>query len=183
MREPRQEATSIDPSGGGVQDVSEKYLTFRLGKEEYGLEILKVREIIGLMNITRVPRAPIDVRGVINLRGKIIPVVDLRSRFRMAATEDTDRSCIIVVDVTADAESVDMGVLVDSVSEVLDIPDHHVGPAPSFGNDVNTDFILGMAKTGERVIILLAIERVLSSDDLQLTLDAQTPPSAALAAV
>src|SRR6056297_293200 len=94
------------------EDMSEKYLTFRLGDEEYGLEILKVREIIGLMNITPIPRAPGDVRGVINLRGKIIPVVDLRSRFDMDATDDTERTCIIVVDVATEDGSIDMGVLV-----------------------------------------------------------------------
>lgn len=143
------------------QDTTEKYLTFRLGAEEYGLEILKVREIIGLMMITPVPRAPGDVRGVINLRGKIIPVVDLRRRFGMAAVEENERNCIIVVDVASHGESVEIGVLVDEVSEVLDIPDTNIGPAPQFGDRVSTEFILGMAKVGDRVTILLKIEIVL----------------------
>jgi purine-binding chemotaxis protein CheW len=152
-------------------DTTNKYLTFRLGEEEYGLEILKVREIIGLMSITPVPRAPQDVRGVINLRGKIIPVVDLRSKFAMPSTDDTDQTCIIVVDVRAKGESIDMGILVDTVSEVLDIAAADIGPAPSFGAELSTDFILGMAKTGDRVTILLAIEEVLGQEDCAVALE------------
>ena len=176
MSEQQPNAAGEEPGESPLisKDVSEKYLTFQLSDEEYGLEILKVREIIGLMNITPVPRAPSDVRGVINLRGKIIPVVDLRSRFGMSAVEETERSCIIVVDVPANGESVDVGVLVDAVSEVLDIPSASIGPAPSFGTDVDTGFILGMAKTGERVTILLKIESVLVSDTLQLATEQQT---------
>jgi purine-binding chemotaxis protein CheW len=148
-----------------MEHLAGKYLTFRLAQEEYGLEILKVREIIGLMNITPVPRAPHEIRGVINLRGKIIPVVDLRRKFSMSDTEATEETCIIVVNVNAGDESLDMGILVDSVSEVLDIKGGEIGPAPSFGKSVSTDFILGMAKTGGRVTILLTIERVLTASD------------------
>jgi purine-binding chemotaxis protein CheW len=148
-----------------MEHLAGKYLTFRLAQEEYGLEILKVREIIGLMNITPVPRAPHEIRGVINLRGKIIPVVDLRRKFGMSDTEATEETCIIVVNVNAGDESVDMGILVDSVSEVLDIKGEDIGPAPSFGKALSTDFILGMAKTGGRVTILLTIERVLTASD------------------
>jgi len=142
-------------------DKAGKYLTFKLGNEEYGLEILKVREIIGLMNITAVPRTPDFVRGVINLRGKVIPVVDLRAKFGMDSTEDTDETCIIVVDVG----EVEMGTIVDKVSEVLDIDGGEIEDAPSFGVDVNTDFILGMGRTNDRVTILLDIGKVLSSDE------------------
>lgn len=146
-----------------------KYLTFRLSGEEYGLEILKVREIIGLMNITPVPRAPGFVRGVINLRGKIIPVIDLRAKFGMSTTEDTDETCIIVVNVASSTGSLDMGILVDSVSEVLDIAGDEIDAPPSFGGEVETDFILGMAKTNGTVKILLAIERVLAGTNLNLS--------------
>jgi purine-binding chemotaxis protein CheW len=143
-----------------------KYLTFKLANEEYGLEILKVREIIGLMEITKVPRTPDYIRGVINLRGKVIPVMDLRVKFLMEKTEDTNETCIIVVDVTRGDHSVLMGTLVDSVSEVLDIAAGEIEDAPSFGTDVNTDFILGMGKTRDKVIILLDIDQVMASEDL-----------------
>ena len=146
-----------------------KYLTFALAGEEYGLEILKVREIIGLMDITPVPRAPEHIRGVINLRGKIIPVIDLRKKFGMPSTEDTDETCIIVVDVTSEGHSVDMGILVDSVSEVRDIVDQDIDPPPSFGSEVDTNFILGMAKADGAVKILLAIEKALSRRELALS--------------
>ena len=141
-----------------------KYLTFRLGGEEYGLEILKVREIIGLMEITVVPRTPSYVRGVINLRGKIIPVVDLRVKFGMAAIENTEETCIIVVDVLRKGKNVEMGILVDKVSEVLDITNAEIEDAPVFGNGFDTEFILGMAKTKQSVKILLNIDAVLRGD-------------------
>ena len=140
-----------------------KYLTFSLAGEEYGLEILKVREIIGLMDITAVPRTPEFVKGVINLRGKVIPIVDLRLKFNMQSVEKTEETCIIVVDVG----NVEMGVIVDKVSEVLDIAAEEIEDSPSFGVDVNTDFILGMGKAGGRVTILLDISKVLTGDDIK----------------
>ncbi len=139
-----------------------KYLTFGLAGEEYGLEILKVREIIGMMDITAVPRTPEFIRGVINLRGKVIPVVDLRRKFDMPPAEATDETCIIVVDVGR----VEMGIMVDKVSEVLDIASDDIEPPPSFGVSVDTDFILGMGKANNRVTILLDISRVLTADDV-----------------
>ena len=142
-----------------------KYLTFTLGAEEYGLEILKVREIIGIMNITAVPRTPDYVRGVINLRGKVIPVVSLRVRFGMEDAEDTDQTCIIVVDVERNGRAIQMGILVDSVSEVLDITGNEIEAAPAFGN-LDTGFILGMAKFPDGVKILLHIDKVLEKDDI-----------------
>jgi purine-binding chemotaxis protein CheW len=148
-------------------DLAGKYLTFRLGDEEFGVEILKVREIIGLMDITVVPRTPRSIRGVINLRGKIIPVVDLRLKFMMQSIEDTELSCIIVVDTsTADGQATQMGILVDTVSEVLDIPVDLIEPTPAFGSEVNTKFIRGMARVEDTVKILLSIEEVLSHVDL-----------------
>ena len=143
-----------------------KYLTFVLGEEEYGLEILKVREIIGVMAITVVPRTPEFIRGVINLRGKIIPVVDLRAKFNMKIIETTKETCIIVVDVVLNEETVEMGILVDKVSEVLDIDSEEIEDAPSFGSSFNAQFIMGMAKTKDSVKILLNIGAVLNTKEV-----------------
>ena len=145
-----------------VEERAGKYLTFVLASEEYGLEILKVREIIGVMDITAVPRTPDFVKGVINLRGKVIPVIDLRLKFGMTEAERTEQTCIIVVDIGG----VEMGTIVDQVSEVLDISADDIEDAPSFGTDVDTDFIRGMGKTDQRVTILLDISKVLSSPEL-----------------
>jgi len=144
-----------------------KYLTFKLVDEEYGLEILKVREIIGLLPITSLPRTPVFVRGIINLRGKVIPVIDLRKKFELDSTDDTDQTCIIVVDVTGSTGSIQVGILVDSVSEVLDIRGEDIEDSPMFGSNVDTAFILGMAKVKGSVKILLNIERVLSTEELE----------------
>jgi len=143
-----------------------KYLTFKLAAEEYGLEILKVQEIIKTMEITKVPRTPDFVRGVINLRGKVIPVVDLRLKFDMEAKDTTDKTCVIVVQVRRNEATVTMGIIVDEVSEVLDIATGEIEEAPSFGAQVDTRFILGMAKAKGGVKILLDINKVLASDEL-----------------
>lgn len=145
----------------------DKYLTFVLSNEEYGLEILKVREILGMMPITAVPQTPSFVKGVINLRGKVIPVVDLRLKFDMPEIEHTQETCVIVVEVG----EVQMGIIVDTVREVLDIADDQIEDAPSFGTQVQTDFILGMGKVGDKVKILLDIEKVLSSEELVMMND------------
>ena len=144
-----------------------KYLTFKLAAEEYGLEILKVQEIIKMMDITRVPRTPGFVRGVINLRGKVIPVIDLRLKFGMEAKETTEKTCVIVVQVTRDNATVTTGIIVDEVSEVLDIGSGEIEPAPSFGTNVDTRFILGMAKAKGSVKILLDINKVLSTGEVE----------------
>ena len=147
------------------QDAGDKagtYLTFILAEEEYGLEILKVREIIGMMEVTAVPRTPDYVKGIINLRGKVIAVVDLRLKVGMTETERTDQTCIIVVDVG----DVEMGIIVDRVSEVLDIAGGDIEDAPSFGAEVNTEFILGMGKAEAKVTILLDISKLLSQSEL-----------------
>jgi len=143
-----------------------KYLTFALGKEEYGLEILKVREIIGYMEITAVPRTPAYVKGVINLRGQVISVVDLRSKFDMEAAQKTDETCIIVVEIRHGERKLNTGIVVDRVSEVLDIPGESIEEPPSFGASVDTDFILGMGKIGDSVKILLDIDKVLDAGEL-----------------
>ena len=145
-----------------------KYLTFRLEAEEYGLVILRVREIIGLMDITHVPRTPHHIRGVINLRGKVIPVLDLRAKFGMDTKEDTEETCIIVVEVSIEDSSVQIGILVDAVSEVLDIQESDIEDAPNFGGGFEGDFILGMGKVKNQVKILLDIDKVLTAEDVQL---------------
>ncbi|HDN59835.1 MAG TPA: chemotaxis protein CheW [Candidatus Marinimicrobia bacterium] len=148
------------------KDRAGKYLTFKLGNEEYGIEILKVREIIGMMDITYVPRTPDFVKGVINLRGKVIPVIDLRKKFGLDEAEITDETCIIVVDVYRDDVLVQAGLLVDSVSEVLDVEDGDIEDAPSFGEEIDTSFILGMAKVKGGIKILLNIDKVLSTEEI-----------------
>jgi purine-binding chemotaxis protein CheW len=140
-----------------------KFLTFFLAEEEYGFEILKVREIIGMMPITRVPRTPQHMRGVVNLRGKVIPVVDLRIKFGLTATEQSQRTCIIVVQ----AGGVEFGVVVDRVSEVANIAGTDIEDPPAFGTDVDTEYLLGLAKSQGKVKLLLDIDRVLSSQEVQ----------------
>ena len=144
-----------------------KYLTFTLADEEYGIGILKIKEIIGLMQITTVPQTPEFIKGVINLRGKVIPVVDLRLRFGMDSMDYTERTCIIVVEIKGSKGSVQIGIVVDSVSEVLNIRGEDIEDTPAFGAKLNTDFISGMAKTEENVKILLDIDRVLSTQELE----------------
>jgi purine-binding chemotaxis protein CheW len=144
-----------------------KYLTFALGKEEYGLEILKVREIIGYMEITAVPRTPAYVRGVINLRGQVISVVDLRAKFAMEPAARTEQTCIIVVEIKhGDGRKLSTGIIVDRVSEVLNIAGEQIEDAPEFGGSVSTDFILGMGKIGQSVKMLLDIDKVLSTSEI-----------------
>ena len=142
-----------------------KYLTFSLAAEEYGLEILKVREIIGIMDITCIPQMPIYVKGVINLRGKVIPVIDLRLKFGLPAAEYTEQTCVVVVDV-----GTLVGVIVDTVQEVLDIDASQIDPPPPLGAAVDTSFILGMGKVKDDVKILLDIDKVLSSEESAATL-------------
>jgi purine-binding chemotaxis protein CheW len=143
-----------------------KYLTFQLNKEIYGLEILKVREIIGMMEVTAVPKTPDFIKGVINLRGTVIPIVDLRLKFDMEETEYDEQTCIIVVSVKIEDEDVLIGIIVDTVSEVMDIPTESIEPKPEFGGEVDTEYILGMGKMDEKVIILLDIDKVLNIKEL-----------------
>lgn len=143
-----------------------KYLTFTLDKEEYGIGILKVKEIIGMIPITPVPRTPGFVKGVINLRGKVLPVVDLRLKFSMGEIPYTERTCIIVVEIDNNDETVLIGIVVDAVSEVLSISGESIEPPPAFGSRLSTEYILGMAKTDTGVKILLNIDQVLNQNDL-----------------
>ncbi len=139
-----------------------KYLTFFLAREEYGLEILKVREIIGMMDITPVPRTPEFIRGVINLRGKVIPVVELRLKFSMEAAAQTSETCIIVVQ----AQGIEMGIVVDRVSEVIDIATEAIQDPPAFSTSgIDTNYIMGIGKIQDQVKLLLDIDGVLSASD------------------
>lgn len=159
--------TKTKQSNRNLLDKEGKYLTFALGPEEYGLEILKVREIIGYMEITAVPQTPNHVKGVINLRGQVIPVIDLRTKFGMETAEVTEQTCIIVVEISQGNHKFSTGIVVDRVQEVLDIAGDNIEEAPQFGSSVNTDFILGMGKIGESVKILLDIDKVLAGEDFR----------------
>jgi purine-binding chemotaxis protein CheW len=141
-----------------------KYLTFALGDEEYGVQVLKVREIIKMMDITSVPQVPRHVKGLINLRGKVIPVVDLRLKFSFPEHGYTERTCIIVVEVALTTATVMMGIIVDGVSEVLTIGAAEIEPTPGFGERVTTDYMRGVAKVKGTVKILLDLDRVLGTD-------------------
>ena len=159
-------AEEMETAVAEILELAGKYLTFRLGSEEYGLEIMKVREIIGLMDITDVPRTPQHIRGVINLRGRIIPVLDLRTRFGMETILDSDETCIIVVETSSEAGSTAMGILVDTVCEVMDIAEDDLEPPPTFGEEVDSSFIRGMAKCDDQVKILLNIGNILSATEV-----------------
>jgi purine-binding chemotaxis protein CheW len=143
-----------------------KYLTFTLAGEEYGIGILKVKEIIGMIAITTIPQTPSHVKGVINLRGKVIPVIDLRLKFGLPSMEYTERTCIIVIEVSQEVGYILIGILVDSVSEVLNIKGTDIEDTPNFGARLNTDFILGMAKSGGSIKILLDIDKVMNADEV-----------------
>ena len=159
-------AEKMDQTVKAMADQDGKYLTFTLANEEYGIGILKIKEIIGMMPITSVPQTPEFVKGVINLRGKVIPVVDLRLRFGMEAIDYTERTCIIVVEITGQSGTVMIGIVVDSVSEVLNIKGEEIEDTPAFGTKLDTDYIFGMAKMEGGVKILLDIDRVLSSEEV-----------------
>jgi purine-binding chemotaxis protein CheW len=143
-----------------------QYLSFDLRGEEYAVDILRVREIIEYDTLTRVPSMPPSVRGVINLRGRVVPVVDLAARFGLEESAITRRSCIVMVELTDGDDAIVMGIITDAVSQVLDIDDETIEPAPSFGAPVDTDFIRGLAETGKKFVIILDIDRVLDASDM-----------------
>ena len=159
-------AETMDQAVKAMSEREGKYLTFTMAEEEYGIGILKIKEIIGMMPITSVPQTPEFVKGVINLRGKVIPVIDLRLRFSMGEKEYNDRTCIIVVEIQGHSGTVIIGIVVDSVSEVLNIKADEIEDTPTFGTRLNTDYILGMAKMAKSVKILLDIDRVLSAEEI-----------------
>ena len=156
----------MDQAVKTIAEMEGKYLTFTLADEEYGIGILKIKEIIGMMPITTVPQTPEFVKGVINLRGKVIPVMDLRLRFGMEPIDYNERTCIIVVEIEGVAGTIQIGLVVDTVSEVLNINSEDIEKAPTFGAKLNTDYILGMAKVEGGVKILLDIDQVISEEEI-----------------
>lgn len=144
-----------------------KYLTFLLGKEEYGLQILKVQEIIRLQKITAVPNTPGFIRGIINLRGRVIPVIALRTKFKMEEGKDSEKTCIVVVQVARGSDTIVMGIIIDDVREVRDLVPSEIEETPSFGTSLDIDFIMGVGKLEQRVIMLLDIDKVLTKEQIE----------------
>ena len=163
-----EETAIVDQTIKAVVNKEGKYLTFTLGEEEYGIGIMKIKEIIGMIAITNIPKTPDFIKGVINLRGKVIPVMDLRLRFGINAIDYTERTCIIVVEIDGMSGKIMIGLVVDAVSEVLNIRNEDIEDTPQFGTRLDTDYILGMAKMDNGVKILLDIDRVLTTDDIKI---------------
>jgi purine-binding chemotaxis protein CheW len=163
-------------STAGIMETTQ-YLTFKLDDEVFAIDIGKVREVLDFGTITKVPRTPEFMRGVINLRGSVVPVVDLRLKFGMSRTDRTVNTCIIIVEVTMDSETTILGALADSVQEVLDLGPDHIEPAPKIGTRLNTAFIKGMGKRDNKFIIILDIDKVFSTSELALVqaTQAETP--------
>ena len=158
---------------GGQQEVAvareqeqSQYLTFLLGGEMFAIDILNIKEIIEYGSLTTVPMMPEFIRGVINLRGAVVPVVDLSVRFGRKSVEVTKRTCIVIIEIETEGEWQDVGVVVDSVSEVLEIPQSEIEPAPAFGARIRADFIQGMGKINGRFVVILNADRVLSVDEM-----------------
>lgn len=145
---------------------SAQYLTFKLDDEVFALDISQVREVLDFTVLTRVPRTPDFMRGVINLRGSVVPVVDMRLKFGMSKTEQTVNTCIIIVEINLDGEKLILGALADSVQEVIDLEPEQIEPAPRIGTRLNTEFIKGMGKRDDQFVIILEIDRIFSSCDL-----------------
>jgi purine-binding chemotaxis protein CheW len=154
----------MDNIGDIVQ--TDQYLTFTLAEETFAIEIVKVREVIDYVHVTRVPRMPPFLRGVINLRGSVVPVIDLRLILGMSCIEKTVDTCVIIAEVMMDGEALHLGMLADSVQEVIDIDPSQIDPPPKLGSMLDTDFIRGMGKRDEGFFIILNIDRVLSSDEM-----------------
>ena len=162
----KKSAEAMDEAIKAAGEREGKYLSFSLANEDYAIGILKIKEIIGMMPITPVPQTPDFIKGVINLRGKVIPVMDLRMKFGMEAMEYSDRTCIIVVEIQGDIANILIGIVVDTVSEVLNIKAESIEDTPMFGTQLDTEYILGMAKLEGGVKILLDIDSVLGADSL-----------------
>ena len=156
----------------GIMETTQ-YLTFKLADEVFALDISKVREVLDFTTITKVPKTPEFMRGVINLRGSVVPVVDLRLKFGMSRTEKTVNTCIIITEVTVDSETAVLGALADSVQEVMDLDPDHIEPAPKIGTHLNTEFIRGMGKRDNTFVIILDIDKVFSIDELALVQETQ----------
>jgi purine-binding chemotaxis protein CheW len=162
-------------TGTTAQPDQQQYLTFMLGGETYAMGILAIKEIIEYGNVTEVPRMPSFIRGVINLRGAVVPVVDLSARFGKPATEVTRRTCIVILEITTGDENQDVGVMVDAVNAVLEIPAQEIEPPPSFGAHIRADFISGMGKVNGKFVIILNVQHVLSVDEMSMLVSAADP--------
>ncbi len=162
----------------GIMEITQ-YLTFKLGDEVFALDISKVREVLDFTTITKVPRTPDFMRGVINLRGSVVPVVDLRLKFGMTMTENTVNTCVIITEVQVDGESTVLGALADSVQEVVDLEPDRIEPAPRIGTKLRTEFIRGMGKHNDRFVIILDIDKIFSTDELALVQAGQGEAAAA----
>jgi len=162
-----EQTPAVSPSSAAIKSKSGKYLTFGLGTEEFGVQVLHVREIMGIQPITAVPQTPHFVKGVLNLRGKVIPVVDLRLKFGLPEIEYNQRTCIIVTQIQQTAQQRMVGIIVDGVSEVLTIQGDDIEDTPDFGNGIEIPYLLGMAKLKGKVKILLNINKVLTAGDLE----------------
>ncbi len=161
----------------GITETTQ-YLTFKLGDEIFALDISKVREVLDFTMITKVPRTPEFMRGVINLRGNVVPVVDMRLKFGMTKTENTVNTCIIIVEIYLDGETTILGALSDSVQEVIDLEPGQIEPAPKIGTRLRTEFIRGMGKRDGQFIIILDIDKVFSADELSIVKDVGEQASA-----
>lgn len=159
---------TADQAGMAALQDQQQYLTFMLGGEVFAIGILAIKEIIEYGNLTEVPMMPDYIRGVINLRGSVVPVVDLSARFGRKGTELTRRTCIVIIEVASEQEKQVIGVVVDAVNEVLEIPADQIEPPPAFGAKIRTDFIRGMGKVGGKFVIIMNVDNVLSIDDLGL---------------
>ena len=155
-----------------------QYLTFKLEGETFALDVVKVREILDYSNITKVPQTPEFMKGVINLRGSVVPVVDMRLKFNMASQEKTVDTCVIVVEISIDNEATILGALVDSVQEVFELEPTHIEAAPRIGTKLRTEFILGMGKREEQFVIILDIDKVFSSEELDMVHSMKTDAAA-----
>ena len=169
------------PAANGAIETGEKesqYLTFLLGGEMYAIGILNIKEIIEYGQVTEVPMMPAFIRGIINLRGRVVPVINLLARFGKPSSEVIKRTCIVIIEVGAEGERQDIGMVVDSVSEVLDIPDSEIEPAPSFGAKIRSDFISGMGKVGGKFVVMLSVNKVLSVEEMSILSSVSTPEQA-----
>jgi purine-binding chemotaxis protein CheW len=165
-----------------VEEAPSQYLTFALGSEMFAVGILNVKEIIEYGNLTEIPMMPAFIRGVINLRGSVVPVIDLSARFGGSQTEVGRRTCIVIVEVEDDDAKHDIGIMVDAVSEVLDIPGSEIEPPPAFGAKIRADFIFGMGKVAGKFVIILNINKVLSVEEIALLTGAEGVAEVAAAA-
>ena len=154
-----------------------QFLTFKLGDEVYGVDVLQVREVLDAVPVTKVPRSPEFMLGVINLRGSVVPVVDMRRKFGMASADQSRDTCIVVMEIALEGETTVIGALADAVEEVLELNESQIEPAPKLGTRLNTEFIRGMGKREEQFIILLEVDKIFSADELSVVTGAAEGPA------